>query len=167
MTRSLNTLPGTVAAAALLSAMTFTGLAFADEQLAEVTLPAAALAMPSISASQQAATVDRDEQRIRSLRDRLQITAAQESMWNDVARVMRSNDDIIDALTKTRTENAANMTAIEDLHSYATITEAHATGVRAFMPVFDVLYASMSSAQKTNADNVFRSDDKKPHKRTQ
>src|ERR1700752_5298968 len=99
MTRSLNPLSGTVAAAALLSAMTFTGPAVADEQLAEGTPPAAALATGG-STWQPAATVDRDEQRIKSLHDRLQITVDQESMWNDVARVMRSNDDIIDALTR-------------------------------------------------------------------
>ncbi len=79
---------------------------------------------------------------------------------------MRSNDRSIDALAKARHEHAATMTAVEDLHSYGEITEAHAAGIRAFAPAFGALYDSMTAAQRTNADGVFRSDDHHAHGKT-
>ncbi len=47
------------------------------------------------------------------------------------------------------------MTAVDDLRSYSAITDAHAEGLKKFIPVFEALYASMSDAQKKNVDTLF------------
>jgi hypothetical protein len=104
----------------------------------------------------KASSVDRAETRITELHAKLKITAAQEVLWTNVTQVMRDNAAKLDALTKARAENAKSMSAMEDLKSYGEITEAHAEGVKNFIPVFAALYDSMSDAQKKNADAMFR-----------
>ena len=69
---------------------------------------------------------------------------------------MRSNDDKMDVLAKDRHDRAKAMTAVEDLRSYGDITEAHATGIKTFVPAFEKLYDTMSTTQKANADDIFR-----------
>jgi Spy/CpxP family protein refolding chaperone len=98
---------------------------------------------------------------IQSLHDRLKITPDQEALWTTVADIMRANDEKIDALTQARHEKAATMTAAEDLRSFAAITEAHAAGMRTFIPAFESLYQAMSPAQQANADQVFRGKGRK------
>lgn len=160
------TVTSSLACAVLFSATMFTGYALA----ADVT-PGPAPASTGTAASEtghdaMAKAEAKDELRIASLHDRLKLMPAQEPLWKKVVEVMRSNDRTIDALAKARHEHAATMTAVEDLHSYGEITEAHAAGVRAFAPAFGALYDSMSPAQRANADSVFRSDDHRPHGKT-
>ena len=99
---------------------------------------------------------DRVEARIKELQTKLKITPAQEELWNNVTQVMRDNATTMEALTKARSEEASTMTAIDDLKSYGEIVEAHADGIRKFIPAFEPLYASMSDAQKKAADTLFR-----------
>ena len=54
-----------------------------------------------------------------------------------------------------RAAKAKTMTAIDDLHSYEAITEAHVESVKRLIPAVEALYATMSDAQKKNADAVF------------
>ena len=68
---------------------------------------------------------------------------------------MRDNAKTMDALITARDENAKNMTAVDDFKSYGEINQAHADGIKKFIPVFEALYDSMSDAQKKNADVVF------------
>lgn len=156
---------GTAASLILFSTTLIAGYAVAAEGRADpAPTPVANVTGRATSPASQP-TLDRDEQRIRGLHDRLSITPAQESLWGKVAEVMRSNDRAVDTLAKARRDSATKMTAIEDLRSYGEITEAHAAGIRAFAPVFETLYDSMSAAQKTNADNVFRNQGRKSHKK--
>jgi hypothetical protein len=99
---------------------------------------------------------DRVEARIKELQTKLKITPAQEELWNNVTQVMRDNAKTMEALIKARTGAASTMTAIDDLKSYAEIVEAHADGIRKFIPAFEPLYAGMSDAQKKAADMLFR-----------
>jgi protein CpxP len=99
---------------------------------------------------------DRVEARIKDLHTRLKITPAQEKLWNNVAQVMRDNAKTMEALIKARLEKAGTMTAVEDLKSYSEIAEAHADGLKKFIPAFEPLYAGMSDAQKKSADMLFR-----------
>ena len=99
--------------------------------------------------------VDRVEARIKELHTLLNITPAQEELWNNVTQVMRDNAKTMDALIKARLEKAGTMTAVDDLKSYGAIAEAHADGLKKFIPVFEPLYASMSDAQKKDADILF------------
>jgi hypothetical protein len=101
--------------------------------------------------------VDRTEARIKDLQVRLKITPAQEELWNKVTQVMRDNAKTMDALNQVRFEKAKTMTAVEDLKSYSEIAQAHADGLKNFIPVFEALYAAMSDDQKKDADTLFRS----------
>jgi hypothetical protein len=110
--------------------------------------------MPAPKASKS--RVDRVEARITQLHSTLKITPAQEELWKNVTQVMRDNAQQMEALTKARADKAKTMTAVEDLSSYAEIADAHAAGLKKFVPVFDALYASMSDAQKADANTMFR-----------
>ena len=96
--------------------------------------------------------------RINSLHTRLQITAAQESLWQPVAQVMRDNASTMDSLRQARTANANTMSAVDDLRSYGQVVDAHADGIRKLTSAFEALYNSMSDTQKHNADLIFHSD---------
>jgi len=92
----------------------------------------------------------------------LHITPAQEELWTTVTQVMRDNAKTMDALTTARVAQAPTMTAVEDLKSYTAITQAHAEGLTTFLPAFEALYASMSDAQKAEANTMFRGHHRRP-----
>jgi protein CpxP len=107
---------------------------------------------------------ERVEERIKEMHAKLKITQTQEDQWAKVAQVMRDNAKSMDALTQARFEHAKTMTAVDDLKSYGEITDAHADGIKKFTPVFATLYASMSDAQKKEADALFRHGGRKMSK---
>jgi len=156
---------GTAVAATLILGTAFAGGALADE--APMMLAAAAPAVTSADLDRPLVTSDsRDEERIRSLHDRLGITSSQEGVWGQLAQVMRTNDDKMEVLSTARHDLSPKMTAVEDLRSYGEITEAHAAGIRAFTPAFETLYNTMTPTQKANADNIFRHTGTKGAKKT-
>ena len=75
---------------------------------------------------------------------------------------MRDNAKTMDALTTARVAQAKTMTAVEDLNSYTAITQAHTEGLTKFLPAFEALYASMSDAQKAEANTMFRGHQRRP-----
>jgi len=115
-----------------------------------------ASANPSFAASPRSATpkADRVEVRINELHTALNITAAQEELWKNVAQVMQDNAKTMDTLITAR-KNAKPMNAVEDFKSYGEIQEAQSVASKKFIPVFEALYNSMSDDQKKNADAVF------------
>ena len=135
-----------VVMAAVLCAIFFT--------CANLSIAASTESSPSTSAKRSA--IDRTEARINDLHSTLKITPAQEELWNNLAQLMRDDAKTLDALIKTRAEIAKSMNAVEDLKSYAQITEAHAEGLKKFIPAFEALYGSMSDEQKKNADVLFK-----------
>jgi len=124
--------------------------------LASASPTRAASPEPSQATAVNAPGSDRVEARIKELHTKLKITPAQEELWNNVAQVMRDNAKTMEALIRTRSEKAGTMTAIDDLKSYSEIAEAHADGLKKFIPAFEPLYAGMSDAQKKSADTLFR-----------
>ena len=123
--------------------------------LTSATPSLAASSKPGPATAGTTSKVVHVEARIKELHTLLSITPAQEELWNNVAQVMRDNAKTMDALITARSENAKTMTAVDDFKSYGEITQAHADGIQKFIPVFEALYASMSDAQKKNADIVF------------
>jgi periplasmic protein CpxP/Spy len=118
---------------------------------------AATFAIASGSATAARATpTDRVEMRINDMHAKLHITPDQETQWQQVAQVMRDNENALQPLIDERKNNARNMTAVDDLHSYAKISEAHVEGIKKFTPAFETLYSSMSDEQKRQADVLFR-----------
>ena len=122
-----------------------------------------ATASPSIAASHEpgmatagkASKTERVEARIKELHSKLKITPAQGGLWDNVTKVMRDNAITMEALIKARSEKAGTANAVDDLKSYSGIAEAHADGLKKFIPVFEPLYASMSDSQKKDADTLF------------
>jgi hypothetical protein len=131
--------------------------AAAPDQLAQASSPPAAAPTPPAaqSAKPKRTRVGRVEAHIKALHDQMMITAAQEAQWTPVAQVMRDNAKSMSALVRDRAKKLKTMTAVDDLHSYEALAEAHAAGVKNLIPPFEALYATMSDAQKKNADAVF------------
>jgi hypothetical protein len=96
------------------------------------------------------------EARIKELRSRLEITAAQESLWNNVAQIMRDNAATFRANVPDRSTGPDTSTAVDDLKAFQIIADEHANGLRKLIPAFEALYASMAPAQQKHADQVFR-----------
>jgi len=101
------------------------------------------------------------EVRIHDMHAKLAITPGQEDQWKQVAQVMRDNESRLEPLVEGRKKNANTMTAIDDLKSYAAITDAHSEGIKNFTVAFETLYDSMSEAQKKEADALFRKGSRK------
>jgi LTXXQ motif family protein len=141
----------TLTAAIILGAVVFVLPSAAMAQ----ALPAPAPAAKVAPVKKMTPARDPVEARVKSLHDALKITASQEPQWQAVADVMRDNAKRTGALIEERAANLKTMTAIDDLHSYEAIAEAHLSGVKNLIPAVEALYASMSDAQKKNADVVF------------
>jgi periplasmic protein CpxP/Spy len=131
-------------------------VALAFVLLASPSFSRAASPEPGMATAGKVSRSERVEARIKELHTKLKITPEQEDLWNNVTQVMRDNAKTMEALIKARSEKASTMTAIDDLKSYGEIAEAHADGIRKFIPAFEPLYASMSDAQKKAADTLFR-----------
>jgi hypothetical protein len=93
---------------------------------------------------------------IAHLHQELKITPAQESQFQKLAEVMRENAETMSTLAKKRADAASSMSAVDDLKSYAEISEAHADGAKKMVSVFQALYDTMSDDQKKAADTEFR-----------
>jgi protein CpxP len=142
-------LPTIAVAAAVLLA--FFALASATPSLAASHEQGMAKSMKATKATK----TERVEDRIKELYTKLKITPAQEGLWDNVTRIMRENAVTMEALIKERSEKAGTKNAVDDLKSYSAIAEAHADGLKRFIPAFEPLYASMSDAQKKDADTLF------------
>lgn len=125
---------------------------------ASLLFSAAALAqtqgVTATGAAAPAQANPRVEQHIKELHAQLKITPAEEQQWAVVAQTMRDNAMQIDQLISKR-ESRATMTALDDLDSYAQITQANSDGVKKLAAVFAPLYNAMPEDQKRNADKVF------------
>ena len=129
-----------------------------------LALAAAIAFAPSPALAARTSSDERAEARITYMHARLDITASQEEQWARVADVMRENAKSMDALMEARREQAKSMTAVDDLVSYGQITDAHADGIKKLTPVFAALYDDMSTAQKAEADTLFRHGDTRKSK---
>jgi TolA-binding protein len=111
-------------------------------------------AVTATGSTAQTKANQRVEAHIKELHAQLKITPAEEQQWTIVAQTMRDNAAQIDQLIVKREQNTS-MTALDDLDSYAQITQANSDGVKKLAAVFAPLYNSMPDDQKRNADKVF------------
>ena len=124
----------------------------AHEILAQASPPATTEAAPAPAETDAAV-----EARIKELHNKLHITAAQQTQWDNLVQVMRDNAKAMIDLQKQRAKDVKSMTAVDAVKSYAAVIEAHEAGMTKFVPAFEALYNSMSDAQKKTADSMFRS----------
>jgi len=114
---------------------------------------------PAVAAdkSQKAAAQNPEatvEDHIAGLKQKLKITDAEETQWDAVADVMRSNAK--DEQGRIDQRNASGeATAIDDLKTYVLIAQGHADGLKKMEGAFEALYNAMPDDQKKNADQVF------------
>lgn len=142
-------------------------LAAALPLLLAAAAPAVAQSAPEpASAVEQAETprgkqiANSVERHIAELRRRLKVTPAQQPQWDAFAAVMRENAIHADRLYKSRAA-AENMTALEDLRSYAGIAQAHADDVQRLVPAFQALYETLTPDQQHAADAAFKEFEKR------
>jgi LTXXQ motif family protein len=93
------------------------------------------------------------EANIASLRQKLQITPAQEAQFAAVANVMRENAR---AEASAPHQPPANGTAVDDLRAEIQYDEVELAGLKRLLPALEALYSTLSPAQKKTADMVFR-----------
>jgi len=96
------------------------------------------------------------EAHIKELHNRLHITAAQQTQWDNLVKVMRSNATTMVDLQKARGDDASSMTAVDAIKSYHMVIREHEKGMDKFVPAFEALYNTMSDSQKKTADSMFR-----------
>ena len=152
------------ATAALLSALALA--APASAQSTPTTQPSASQPAPAATSKTHTKRmpVDRVEAKITQLHQQLKITAAQQPQWDAVAQVMRDNAQSMQTALQARAQTVSTGSAVDDLHSYEAIADAHADGLKKFVPAFEALYATMSDDQKKTTDAVFRAH--QPHHRS-
>ena len=94
---------------------------------------------------------------IKELHDKLHITTAQEKQWEEVADAMRETAKEVRTKLTERADKVktASLTAVDELHAYQDLQQVQYDGVKRLVGPFETLYASMSSDQKKNADEVF------------
>jgi hypothetical protein len=109
--------------------------------------------------------VEHTEAQIKQLQGALNITAAQEGLWNNLAQAMRENAKDMEVLNKDRAENAKAMNSVEHLKFHRQITEAHLAQLNKLIPPFEAFYDSMSDQQKNITDIIFRTGKYGKHKR--
>jgi periplasmic protein CpxP/Spy len=93
------------------------------------------------------------ESHISEVKNQLEISNAQSAQWDAFCRVERENAVAVAIALKER-DAMKSGTAIDELKSYARITQTRATSVQRMIPVFQALYDSMTPHQKKNADQV-------------
>ena len=100
------------------------------------------------------------ENQIKQLQGALNITEAQQELWDNLTQVMRENAKDMDALTdslhKERAEGTKIMNAVEHMKFHSQITKAHLDQLEKFLPPFEEFYDSMSDAQKNVTNTIFR-----------
>ena len=106
-----------------------------------------------LAQAQPAAPPQNVDANIATLRQRLQITPAQEPQFNAVANVMRENAR---AESGAPQQPPAGATAIDDLRAYIRYSEVELAGLKKMLPALEALYAILSPTQKRAADAAFR-----------
>jgi hypothetical protein len=146
------------AAFAVMLALPAAVLAQAQSQSGAAAPPAAAPAAGSQSAPGNGVEEQRVEEHIKKLHAELRITAAEEPQWQQFANVMRENAKDMDQVFSKRASQYSTMTALQNIESYAEISEAHARHVQKLVPTFETLYDAMPAPQKQLTDQVFRAN---------
>jgi protein CpxP len=126
--------------------------------LAGVTIASAQApaATPAAASAASAATTAAVDQRIQALQSQLGITPEQMPLWTAFGQAMRENAASTDQLFAQRASAAATMSAVDNMHSYATLARTYADDTAKLSTAFDSLYASLSPTQKQAADTLFR-----------
>jgi hypothetical protein len=78
--------------------------------------------------------------------------------WNAFAQAMRQNASSTDALFRQRAQSVTNMSALDNMKSYAQIARAYADSTQALAAAFEPLYLALNDQQKRTIDTLFHSE---------
>jgi periplasmic protein CpxP/Spy len=117
----------------------------------EEAAPIAAEARPMVLAQAPGAQAPNVEANVAELRQRLQITPAQEPQFNALANIMREN-----ARTMPAAPPPQNVSAVEGLRLAIRYAQQDLDGMKRLLPAMQSLYAVLTPAQRQAADQVFR-----------
>ena len=132
---------------------------------ANANLSFAASGKKKSSAVARTSAVDYTEAQIKQLQGELNLTEAQEELWNNLVKVMRENAKDMDAFAKERAESIKTMNAVEHMKFHSQVTEAHLNQLKKLIPPFEAFYSSMSDEQKNITNTIFRTGKHGKHKR--
>jgi periplasmic protein CpxP/Spy len=116
--------------------------------------PATAAPAPAAPPTPEAAA----DARLNALQAQLHITDAQMPQWNAFAQAMRQNASSTDALFRQRAQSVTNMSALDNMKSYAQIARAYADSTQALAAAFEPLYVALNDQQKHTIDALFHSE---------
>jgi len=91
---------------------------------------------------------------ISNMRTKLRVTPAEQSQFDAVADVMRTNAKAMETLLAERAHDT-DQSAVASLHWYEKLTDAHAAALKNFTPAFETFYATLSASQRKAADAMF------------
>jgi len=132
---------------------------------ANANLSFAASGKKKSSSVARTSAVEHTEAQIKQLQGELNLTDAQQELWNNLAKVMRENAKDMDAFAKERAESIKTMNAVEHMKFHSQVTEAHLNQLKKLIPPFEAFYSSMSDEQKNITNTIFRTGKHGKHKR--
>jgi phosphoenolpyruvate synthase/pyruvate phosphate dikinase len=132
---------------------------------ANANLSFAASGKKKSSSVARTSAVEHTEAQIKQLQGELNLTEAQEELWNNLVKVMRENAKDMDAFAKERAESIKTMNAVEHMKFHSQVTEAHLNQLKKLIPPFEAFYSSMSDEQKNITNTIFRTGKHGKHKR--
>lgn len=116
--------------------------------------PATAAPAPAAPPTPEAAA----DARLNALQAQLHITDAQMPQWKAFAQAMRQNASSTDALFRQRAQSVTNMSALDNMKSYAQIARAYADSTQALAEAFEPLYVALNDQQRHTIDALFHSE---------
>ena len=112
------------------------------------------------SAVARPSAVAHTEAQIKQLQGALNITEAQQELWDNLTQVMRENakdmDALTDSLKKERAESTKTMNAVEHMKFHSQMTAAQSEQLEKLIPPFEAFYDSLSDEQKKITNTVFQ-----------
>jgi TolA-binding protein len=121
--------------------------------LASANTSFAASGKKKSQAMTRTSAVEHTENQIKQLQGALNITEAQQPLWNNMTQVMRENAKNMDALNKERAEQTVPMNAVEHMKFHSQVTQSHLSQMNKLIPPFEAFYDSLSDQQK-NITNI-------------
>jgi hypothetical protein len=109
--------------------------------------------------------VEHTEAQIKQLEATLNITEAQQELWNNLTAVMRENAKDMEAFSKERAENTKPLDAVEHLKFHGKITKTHLDQLDKLIPPFEAFYNSLTDQQKNITNAIFQTGKYGKHKR--
>ncbi|MGE3279660.1 MAG: Spy/CpxP family protein refolding chaperone [Alphaproteobacteria bacterium] len=124
----------------------------ADSATAQTQSPAAQ--KPGAATRQTAPASDPVDAKLAEIKQRLNITAAQQPQFESFANVVKQNAQAMEVLMQ-KAQKDARQNAVESLRMAASFAQTEADNLKRLVPALETLYASLLEQQKQTADRLF------------